>query len=95
MPDVADALKLPAKNCGIIVKGKDYLWMQKQPADLEREILKYVQDGTLRKAWTVKEKQRKNRDRIETEPLIHGDVAWLYGKEKWKNLNCVAQLKRI
>ncbi len=93
---VADALNCQQKTAEIIVKGKgDYLLDAKgnQP-NLEREISEYVQDGTLRKCMDCKRKTEKNRDRIETRTAYStGDVAWLYGKEKWKNLNCVGAIK--
>lgn len=41
-----------------------------------------------------KTKTEKNHDRIETKTAYTtGDMKWLYGKEKWKNLNCIGAVK--
>lgn len=93
---VADALNCQQKTAGIIVKGKgDYLLDAKgnQP-NLEREISEYVQDDTLRKGMDCERRTEKNRDRVETRTAYStGDTAWLYGKEKWENLNCIGAIK--
>lgn len=93
---VADVLNCQQKTAGIIVKGKgDYLLDAKgnQP-NLEREISEYVQDDTLRKGMDCERRTEKNRDRVETRTAYStGDTAWLYGKEKWENLNCIGAIK--
>ena len=93
---VADVLNCQQKTAGIIVKGKgDYLLDAKgnQP-NLEREISEYVQGDTLRKGMDCERRTEKNRDRVETRTAYStGDTAWLYGKEKWENLNCIGAIK--
>ena len=38
--------------------------------------------------------REKNRDRIETRTAYTtGDISWLYGKEKWKDLRCIGAIK--
>lgn len=62
--------------------------------NLEREISEYVQDDTLRKGMDCERRTEKNRDRVETRTAYStGDTAWLYGKEKWENLNCIGAIK--
>ena len=62
--------------------------------NLEKEISEYVQGNTLRKGMDCERKTEKNRDRIETRTAYStSDVAWLYRKEKWKNLNCIGAIK--
>lgn len=79
-----------------IVSGKgDYLLDAKgnQP-NLEREISEYIQDDALRGDMDCESRTEKNRDRMETRTAYTADdVAWLYGKEKWKNLNCIGAIK--
>lgn len=93
---VVDALNCPQKTVDAIVRGKrDYLLDAKgnQPT-LERKICEYVQDDALRKGMDCESKTEKNRDRTETRTAYStDDVAWLYGKEKWGNLNCIGALK--
>lgn len=93
---VADALNCQQKTAETIVKGKgDYLLDAKgnQP-NLEREISEYVQDEMLRKGMDCKRKTEKNRGRVETRTAYSTcNVTWLYGKEKWKNLNCIGAIK--
>lgn len=37
----------------------------------------------------------KNRERIEIRTAYTtSDIAWLYRKEKWKNLNCIGAIKK-
>ena len=39
-------------------------------------------------------KTEKNRDRVEIRTAYTtSDIAWLYGKEKWKNLSCIGAIK--
>lgn len=93
---VADALNCQQKTAEAIVKGKgDYLLDAKgnQPT-LEREIFEYVQEDALRIDMDCERKTEKNRDRIETRTAYStDDVAWLNGKEKWRNLNCIGAIK--
>ena len=92
----ADALNCQQKTAGIIVKGKgNYLLDAKgnQP-NLGSAISEYVQDDTLRKGMDCERRTDKNRDRAETRTAYStGDTAWLYGKEKWENLNCIGAIK--
>ena len=92
---VADALNCQQKIGEVIVNGKgDYLLDAKgNQRNLEAEISKYVQDDSLRKDMDC-ETVEKSRDRIETRTAYAtSDVAWLYGKEKWKNRNCIGAIK--
>ncbi len=82
---VVDALNCQQKTVETIVKGKgDYLLDAKgNQSVLEREILEYVQDDTLRRGMDCERKTEKNRDRIETIIAYStSGVSWLYGKEK-------------
>lgn len=93
---VADALNCQQKTAEVIVNGKgDYLLDAKgNQRNLEAEISKYVQDDSLRKDMDCETTVEKSRDRIETRTAYTtSDVAWLYGKEKWKNLNCIGAIK--
>lgn len=93
---VADALNCQQKTAEVIVNGKgDYLLDAKgNQRNLEVEISGYVQDDSLRKDMDCETRTEKNRDRIETRTAYTtSDVAWLYGKEKWKNLNCIGAIK--
>lgn len=93
---VADALNCQQRTAQVIVNGQgDYLLDAKgnQP-NLEEEISRYVQDDMLRKKMDCEARTEKNRDRIETRTAYStDDVAWLYGKEKWKNLNCIGAIQ--
>lgn len=93
---VADAMNCQQKTAEVIVQGRgDYLLDAKgnQPT-LEQEISEYVRDDTLRKDMDHERKTEKNRDRIETRTAYStGDVAWLYGKEKWNHLTCIGAIK--
>lgn len=93
---VTDALNCQQKTADAIVSGKgDYLLDAKgnQP-NLEREISEYIQDDALRGDMDCESRTEKNRDRMETSTAYTtDDVAWLYGKEKWKNLNCIGAIK--
>lgn len=93
---VADALNCQQKTVDAIVSGKgDYLLGAKgnQP-NLEREICEYIQDDVLRDDMDCESRTEKNRDKMETRTAYStDDVAWLYGKEKWKNLNCIGAIK--
>lgn len=93
---VADALNCQQKTAEAIVKGKaDYLLDAKgnQPS-LEAEISGFVQDESLRKEMDTATKKEKNRDRIERRTAYTTEnVSWLYGKEKWMNLNCIGAIK--
>lgn len=93
---VADALNCQQKTVEAIVDGKaDYLLDAKgNQKSLESEISEFVQDDSLRKGMDYFTKTEKNRDRIETRTAYTTDnIAWLYGKEKWKNLNCIGAIK--
>lgn len=93
---VADALNCQQKTAETIVNGKgDYLLYAKgNQASFEREISEYVQDDMCRKDMECKRKTEKSRDWIETRTAYTTvDVAWLYGKEKWKSLKCIGAIK--
>lgn len=93
---VADALNCQQKTAEVIVSGKgDYLLDAKSnQRSLESEISGYVRDDPLRKGMDCETKTEKNRDRIETRTAYTtSDIAWLYGKEKWKDLNCIGAIK--
>ena len=93
---VADALNCQQKTAEAIVAGKaDYLLDAKgNQKNLESEISDFVQDEKLRKEMNCATKTEKNRDRIETRTAYTTtDIEWLYGKEKWKNLNCIGAIK--
>ena len=79
-----------------IIKGKgDYLLDAKgNQRNLEAEISGYVQDDNLRKTMDCARTTEKNRGRVETRTAYTtSDIARLYGKEKWKNLNCIGAIK--
>lgn len=93
---VAGALNCQQKTAEVIVNGKgDYLLDAKgNQRNLEAEISKYVQDDSLRKDMDCETTVEKSRDPIETRTAYTTSaVAWLYGKEKWKNLNCIGAIK--
>ena len=93
---VADALNCQQKTAEVIVKGKgDYLLDAKgNQRNLEAEISGYVQDDNLRKTMDCARTTEKNRGRVETRTAYTtSDIARLYGKEKWKNLNCIGAIK--
>lgn len=93
---VADALNCQQKTAEAIVKGKaDYLLDAKgNQRNLESEISGFVQDEKLREEMDSVSKTEKNRDRIETRTAYTTtDIAWLNGKEKWKNLSCIGAIK--
>ena len=93
---VADALNFQQKTAEEIINGNgDYLLDAKanQP-NLMEEISGYVQDDMLRESMDSKTKTEKNRDRIESRTAYcTSDIAWMYEKEKWKNLNCIGAIK--
>ena len=94
---VADALNCQQKTAEVIVKGKgDYLLNAKgNQRELEEDIAEYISDESLRKEMDCARTIEKNRDRIETRTAyITDDVAWLRGKERWKNLNCIGAIRR-
>lgn len=93
---VADALNCQQKTAEVIVNGNgDYLLdVKSNHRNLEAEISGYVQDDSLQQDIDCETKTEKNRDRIETRTAYTtSDVAWLYEKEKWKNLNCIGAIK--
>lgn len=93
---VADALNCQQKTAEVTIAGKgDYLLnVKSNQRNLEEEISGYVQDDLLRKDMDFESKTEKNCDRIERRTAYStSDVAWLCGKEKWKNLNCIGAIK--
>jgi len=92
----ADALNCQRETAEAIVRGKgDYLLDAKgnQPA-LEEEIREYVQDESLRKTMDCTSTTEKSRDRVETRTAYTtGDISWLFGREKWRNLCCIGAIK--
>lgn len=94
---VADALNCQQKTAEIIVSGKaDYLLDAKaNQQTLETEIAEYVKDEKLRDSMDQVRVVEKNRERIEIRTAYTtSDIAWLYRKEKWKNLNCIGAIKK-
>lgn len=92
----ADVLNCQRETVEAIVRGKgDYLPDAKgnQPV-LEEEIREYVQDESLRKTMDCTSTTEKSRDRAETRTAYTtGDISWLFGREKWKNLCCIGAIK--
>ena len=94
---VADALNCQQKTAEIIVLEKaDYLLDAKaNQQTLETEIAEYVKDEKLRDSMDQVRVVEKNRERIEIRTAYTtNDIAWLYRKEKWKNLNCIGAIKK-
>ena len=92
----ADALNCQRETAEAIIHGKgDYLLDAKgnQPV-LEEEIREYVQDESLRKTMDCTSTTEKSRDRVETRTAYTtADIGRLLGREKWKNLCCIAAIK--
>jgi predicted transposase YbfD/YdcC len=89
---VADALNCQKDTARVIAGGKaDYLLSVKDNhPSLKKDIEDYVQDESLRKTMDTHKITEKNRERIETRTAYSTeDIAWLYGRKEWANLNCI------
>ena len=94
---VADALNCQQKTAEAVVAGKaDYLLdVKANQRNLEEEITEYVKNDDLRGRMDKKRTVEKNRERIEIRTAYTtDDAAWLYGKEKWKGLCCIAAIRK-
>ena len=94
---VADAMHCQKETVALIrEKGADYLLNVKdnQPA-LKNNVEEYVQDDELRKSMETFRTCEKNGGRIEVRTgFVTHDIAWLSGKDEWKNLWCIGAIHR-
>lgn len=93
---VADALNCQKDTAKVTIEGNgDYLLSVKgnQPT-LLNDISDYIQDEQLRKSMDTRQRQEKNRDRIETRTAyVTADVNWLDQRGDWMNLACIGAIQ--
>ena len=57
---------------------------------LKKDIEEYVQDNSLRKNMDFAQSCEKNGGQVEKRrAFVTGDIGWLSGRGRWKNLACI------